>query len=147
MTDEVLKRVRSQPDRYGAVILDSLDWINRLSDSLQRKGLADKVGRIAGPSPLADRQRAIQCPIILATSTVDVGFNFERTPSPQRQNLDWLIFSCRDRASFWQRIGRVGRVLGKNQTDIPSEAIAYLPDKAWEEALSSRLLFWRTRSS
>lgn len=136
LTNEIVKRIQSNPDHYGAVILDSLDQINRLSDVLQRKGLTDKVGRITGPAPLADRQRAMQCPIILATSTVDVGFNFERDPSPSRQTIDWLIFSCRDRAAFWQRLGRVGRVLGRQQTDLPSEAIAYLPDKAWDQGLS-----------
>ncbi|WP_421658915.1 hypothetical protein [Leptothermofonsia sp. ETS-13] len=79
------------------------------------------------------------CPakIILATSTVDVGFNFERNPALPRQNLDWLIFSAHDRAAFWQRLGRVGRVLGKVQTDIPSEAIAYLKEKAWEQGIAS----------
>jgi CRISPR-associated endonuclease/helicase Cas3 len=133
--DEILQRFQSKPDHYGAIILDSLDQINRLSDILQNRGLASKVGRITGASPLADRQRAMQCQIILATSTVDVGFNFERLPSSDRQNLDWLIFSCRDRSSFWQRIGRVGRVLGKKQTDISSEAISYLPEKAWDEGI------------
>jgi CRISPR-associated endonuclease/helicase Cas3 len=135
LRDDVIQRFRSRPDQYGAVILDSLDQINRLSDLLQQKGLANQVGRITGPSPLVDRQRAIQCPIILATSTVDVGFNFERNPTSDRQTLDWLIFSARDRAAFWQRIGRVGRVLGRQQTELPSEAIAYLSEKAWEEGL------------
>jgi CRISPR-associated endonuclease/helicase Cas3 len=137
LRDEVVRRVQERPNQYGAVILDSLDQINRLSDLLRNKGLAEKVGRITGPSPLADRQRAAECPIILATSTVDVGFNFERHPAPERQTLDWLIFTARDRASFWQRIGRVGRVLGRKQTDIPSEAIAYLSDKVWEQGLAS----------
>jgi len=137
LKDEVVQHYQSHPDQYGAVILDSLDQINRLSDLLQEKGLGDQVGRITGPSPLADRQRAAQCKIILATSTVDVGFNFERTPPSNRQTLDWLIFSARDRAAFWQRIGRIGRVLGRQQTHIPSEAIAYLPEKAWEQGLDS----------
>jgi CRISPR-associated endonuclease/helicase Cas3 len=137
LRDEVIHRFQSQPNHYGAVILDSLDQVNRLSELLQNKGLANHVGRITGPSPLVDRQRAIQCPIILATSTVDVGFNFERNPASNRQTLDWLIFSARDRAAFWQRIGRVGRVLGRSQTDIPSEAIAYLSETAWEEGLGS----------
>ena len=137
LADEVVKRFRERPDHNGAVILDSLDLINRLSDLLQRKGLGNQIGRITGPAPFADRKRAMQCPIILATSTVDVGFNFEREPTPARQNLDWLIFSARDRFSFWQRLGRVGRVLGKTETDIPSEAITYLPTGAWEEGLTS----------
>jgi CRISPR-associated endonuclease/helicase Cas3 len=134
---EVLRRFKDKPDHYGAIILDSLDQINRLSDFLKSKGLTDKVGRITGPSPLIDRERAAQCPIILATSTVDVGFNFERSPASERQTLDWIIFSARDRAAFWQRLGRVGRVLGRKIIDLPSEAIAYLPEKAWEQNLET----------
>ena len=134
---EVVQRFQERPNENGAVILDSLDNINRLSDLLQKKGLSDYIGRITGPAPKKDRHRAMQCQIILATSTVDVGFNFERNPQPQRQNLDWLIFSARDRAAFWQRIGRVGRVLGKSETNIDSEAIAYLPADAWEQNLTS----------
>jgi CRISPR-associated endonuclease/helicase Cas3 len=134
---EVVQRFKEKPNDNGAVILDSLDNINRLSDLLKQQGLGNYIGRITGPAPKADRQRAMQCQIILATSTVDVGFNFERNPQPTRQNLDWLIFSTRDRAAFWQRIGRVGRVLGKSETNIDSEAIAYLPANAWEQGLTS----------
>ncbi|MEA5582062.1 type I-D CRISPR-associated helicase Cas3' [Nodularia harveyana UHCC-0300] len=134
---EVVQRFRERPNDNGAVILDSLDNINRLSDLLRQQGIGNYIGRITGPAPKVDRQRAMQCQIILATSTVDVGFNFERNPQPTRQNLDWLIFSARDRATFWQRIGRVGRVLGKPETNIDSEAIAYLPADSWEEGLTS----------
>jgi CRISPR-associated endonuclease/helicase Cas3 len=137
LAEEIVNRFRERPDRNGAVILDSKDHINRLADLLYARGLGGKFGRITGSTPQADRKSAAQCPIILATSTVDVGFNFERNPKPTRQNLDWLIFSSRDRFSFWQRLGRVGRVLGKTETNIDSEAIAYLPDTAWEQGLSS----------
>ncbi|MGL6284276.1 MAG: type I-D CRISPR-associated helicase Cas3', partial [Microcoleaceae cyanobacterium] len=137
LADQVIDKWQKQPDQNGAIILDSLDLVNRLSDILQKKGLTDVIGRITGPAPTPDRQRAMQYPIILATSTVDVGFNFAKEPEPTRQNLDWLIFSCRDQAAFWQRLGRVGRVLGKSQTDISSEAIAYLPSDAWSEGLSA----------
>lgn len=135
--DQVIQRFRTHPDQNGAIILDSKDHINRLTDYLDERGLTGKYGRITGSTPLKDRQWAAQQKIILATSTVDVGFNFERNPAPERQNLDWLIFSARDRAAFWQRIGRVGRVLGKKETDMPSEAIAYLKEKAWEEDIIS----------
>lgn len=137
LAEEVVKRFQERPDCNGAVILDSKDHINRLADLLYAKGLGGKFGRITGSTPQAERKSAAQKPIILATRTVDVGFNFEKSPAPTRQNLDWLIFSARDRFSFWQRIGRVGRVLGKAETDIPSEAIAYLPSLAWEQGLSS----------
>ena len=138
IANEVLRRIKKNPDQFGAVILDSLDWVNQLSDSLCDAGIEHLRGRITGAVKSQDkRHEAAQKHIILATSTVDVGFNFERDAESDRQNLDWLIFSARDRFSFWQRIGRVGRVLGKKQTDIPSEAIAYLPEKAWDEGIAS----------
>jgi CRISPR-associated endonuclease/helicase Cas3 len=137
LADEVVERFLERPDHNGAVILDSKYHIDCLATLLKEKGLGGKFGRITGSTPQPERKSAAQKPIILATSTVDVGFNFERHPAPTRQNLDWLIFSARDRASFWQRLGRVGRVLGKTETDISSEAIAYLPDVAWEQGLAS----------
>jgi len=137
LASEVVQRFRERPQENGAVILDSLDSINRLKNLLDDQGLTNHIGRITGPAPFKDRQRAMQCQIILATSTVDVGFNFEKDPEPTRQNLDWLIFSAHNRAAFWQRIGRVGRVLGKSETNLDSEAIAYLPAIAWEQGLAS----------
>lgn len=137
IAQDVIKRLEQSPEQYGAVILDSKDTLNRLSDELRAKGFEKNCGRITGNTPTEQRYLAAQKQVILATSTVDVGFNFERDNSPERQNLDWLIFSSRDRFSFWQRIGRVGRVLGKQQTEISSEAIAYLPDKAWEQGIEA----------
>jgi CRISPR-associated endonuclease/helicase Cas3 len=137
IANEVVQRLKNYPDRNGAVILDSKDILNRLSDELRARGLENICGRITGSTPINQRQKAAQKQVILATSTVDVGFNFDREVEPERQNLDWLIFSTRDRFSFWQRLGRVGRVLGKKQTDIPSEAIAYLPEQAWEQGIEN----------
>lgn len=132
---EVHQRLQKYPDRKGAVILDSKYTLDGLSIELRARGLENICGRITGSTPINQRQKAAQKQVILATSTVDVGFNFDREVEPERQNLDWLIFSTRDRFSFWQRIGRVGRVLGKKQTDVPSEVIAYLPEQAWEQGI------------
>jgi len=137
IANEVVQRLQKNPDCNGAVILDSKDILNRLSDELRARGLENICGRITGSTPINQRQKAAQKQAILATSTVDVGFNFEREVESDRQNLDWLIFSTRDRFSFWQRLGRVGRVLGKKQIDIPSEAIAYLPEQAWEQEIAN----------
>jgi CRISPR-associated endonuclease/helicase Cas3 len=138
IANEVIKRLEHEPNHYGAVILDSLDQIGWLNDHLCDSGFADFCGRITGVIKSQEsRHRSAQKQVILATSTVDVGFNFERDSAPERQNLDWLIFSTRDRFTFWQRIGRVGRVLGKTQTNIPSEAIAYLPEQAWEQGIEN----------
>ncbi|MBK4732183.1 type I-D CRISPR-associated helicase Cas3' [Oxynema sp. CENA135] len=124
------------PQQQGAVILDSKDTLNRIHDGLKARGYQEDCGKITGDTPKEMRHEQAQKPLILATSTVDVGFNFEREIEGDRQNLDWLIFSARDRFSFWQRLGRVGRVLGKPQTEIPSEAIAYLPEEAWSQGLN-----------
>ena len=43
---EVVQRFRERPDENGAVILDSLDNINRLSDLLRQQGFGDYIGRI-----------------------------------------------------------------------------------------------------
>jgi CRISPR-associated endonuclease/helicase Cas3 len=137
ITKEVIQRIEHTPDHYGAVILDSLDQINRLNDQLKETGYENFCGRITGVIESQSRHRSAQKQVILATSTVDVGFNFERDNAPERQNLDWLIFSARDHFTFWQRIGRVGRVLGKTQTNISSEAIAYLPEQAWEQGIEN----------
>ncbi|MFP4653962.1 MAG: type I-D CRISPR-associated helicase Cas3' [Phormidium sp.] len=123
------------PQQQGAVILDSKDTLNRIHDGLKARGYQEDCGKITGDTPKEMRHEKAQKPLILATSTVDVGFNFEREIEGDRQNLDWLVFSARDRFAFWQRLGRVGRVLGKLKTDIPSEAIAYLPEEAWPEGL------------
>ncbi len=135
IVQEVTRRLKENPEQNGAVILDSKDTIGRIYDQLYKKGFKSQIGRIIGNTPLKDRKKAVQKQVILATQTVDIGFNFKKIPEPARQNLDWLIFSTRDRFSFWQRIGRVGRVLGKQETDIISEAIAYLPEKAWEQGI------------
>lgn len=135
IADEVIKRLEKYPNQNGAVILDAKDTLGRVADCLRERGYADFCGRITGDIKTEKRKQNAQKQVILATNTVDVGFNFERDIEPDRQNLDWLIFSTRDRFSFWQRVGRVGRVLGKKQTAIPSEAIAYLPEQAWEQGI------------
>lgn len=137
ISNEVIQRLKEHPDQNGAVILDAKDTLGRIATDLRERGYANFCGRITGDTKSDQRQKAAQKQVILATSTVDVGFNFERDVEPERQSLDWLIFSTRDRFAFWQRIGRVGRVLGKKQTEIPSAAIAYLPEQAWEQGIEN----------
>ncbi len=135
IADKIIENLHKYPSLNGAVILDSKDLIGRISDRLRAKGLENICGRITGDTPLEQRHTAAQKQVILATSTVDIGFNFDRDVNSDRQNLDWLIFSARDRFSFWQRIGRVGKVLGKQHTNIPSTAIAYIPEQSWTQGI------------
>lgn len=77
------------------------------------------MGRITGPEPEAERMRATALNLILATPTVDIGYNFDKKDK-QRQNVDFLICDARYGDELLQRIGRAGRVLGKQETTIPA---------------------------
>ena len=133
----IIDKINNYPEQNGAVILDSLDYVNRLSDSLKSANLDKYVGRITGSTSQFEREISAQKQVILATNTVDVGYNFEKNPKCDRQNLDWLIFSAKDYLSFWQRIGRVGRILGKKVTNISSDAIVYFPEEAWKQGITN----------
>ncbi|MCL6636101.1 MAG: type I-D CRISPR-associated helicase Cas3', partial [Peptococcaceae bacterium] len=120
--------------RDGLIISDSLRSINLAARWLKNTSLAGKFARITGPVPGEEREKAAFYPLILATPTVDIGYNFKGKPK-DRQNIDFIIFQSRFADAFWQRLGRAGRVLGKNVTDYPAEAFAYMPA---EVALSLR---------
>src|SRR5262249_48401132 len=72
------------------------------------------------------RTEATRHDLILATPTVDLGYNFERTEKP-RQSIDFMFFDATFADELVQRLGRTGRVLGKSQSNIPSRALAVLP--------------------
>ncbi len=86
--------------------------------------------RITGPEGQEERQRVR--PLILATPTVDIGYNFGR-PGKRRQSIDRLICDARFGDELTQRIGRAGRVLGREETDRRSEAIVLVSDDAASE--------------
>ncbi len=115
----------------GAILLNSLYGINRLARVFERRLGAPSVGRITGPLSKEERNRAPFKPLLLATPTVDIGFNFEGHPK-DRQNLDFVGFEAPLEDQFWQRLGRGGRVLGKPTQDIPSFALAFIPDGPWQ---------------
>lgn len=113
----------------GAIISDSLARISRIGDSLRRHGFTpDEMGAIVGPAGREAREAAKRRPLLLATPTVDIGYNFDRADKP-RQNLDFLYCDAQFAPELLQRLGRVGRVLGKRQTDTQGEAVAFVPAK------------------
>lgn len=113
----------------GAIISDSLRHINRLFADLLPRLSPARLGRITGPEPQASRLAATARSLILATPTVDIGYNFEKETKP-RQNVDFLVCEARYGDDLIQRIGRAGRVLGKPQTDQPATAVALLAEAA-----------------
>lgn len=108
----------------GAIISDSLGRINDSFASLHAMFSDDVMGRITGPQDSQARHEDAAKPLILATPTVDIGYNFDKQNKPQRQNIDFLVCEARYVDDLKQRIGRAGRVLSKQHHDIPSRAVA-----------------------
>lgn len=113
----------------GALISSSLARINDAYHWLRRAGFGDAtMGRITGPEPETAREQASKRALILATPTVDIGYNFEKGNKPDRQNIDFVVCDARFRDEAIQRIGRAGRVLGKERWDIPAQAVVLVDD-------------------
>ncbi|MBX5458528.1 MAG: type I-D CRISPR-associated helicase Cas3' [Thermogemmatispora sp.] len=112
----------------GAILSNSLRTINLIYGELRARwpAASERVGRITGPQRSQAREQARERQLILATPTVDIGYNFERTRPGQgqpgqdlptsavrkpRPSLDFLLFDARSGDELLQRLGRVGRVL------------------------------------
>lgn len=115
----------------GAIISDALRRINQIYATLRSSVGEASMGRITGPEPEEARQRATYRPLILATPTVDIGYNFEKA-GKTRQNVDFLVCEARYGDDLIQRIGRAGRVLGKPESDTLSTAVALINENALE---------------
>lgn len=124
---EVQRWLRQGQD--GAIISSSLASINAAYAHLRRAIDVDDMGRITGPEPEEERQRATARRLILATPTVDIGYNFAKLDKT-RQPIDFMVCDARFGDELLQRIGRAGRVLGQAETDIPSSAVVALPTEA-----------------
>ncbi len=121
----------------SVIISSSLGKINRMYASLRQL----KPVRITGPEP--PEHRRLVRPVILATPTVDIGYNFGR-PGKTRQSIDRLICDAKFGDELTQRIGRAGRVLGREETAIPSEAHVFVSEEAfaalktWDQQIFNR---------
>jgi CRISPR-associated endonuclease/helicase Cas3 len=124
-----LRQWVSQDGRDGAIISDALRRINQLYADLHGSFSNTQIGRITGPEPEEKRQSATGRSLILATPTVDIGYNFVKQ-GKTRQNIDFLICEARYGDDLIQRIGRAGRILGKREIDTSSTAVALLNDAA-----------------
>jgi CRISPR-associated endonuclease/helicase Cas3 len=111
----------------GAIISNSLDKINEAYDRLQ--GL--DICRISGPEPAEQRAQALRHQLLLATPVVDIGYNFDRNKA--RQNIDFVVCEGRYRDDVIQRLGRAGRVLGKQELHHLSYAVALVDNDVAQE--------------
>lgn len=98
----ILQRFQQQPGSKGAIILNSIAAVKRLTPFfqalLQPHGL--KVGENTGLSGKQQRETSLAADLILGTSTIDVGVDFK---------INFLIFESADAGNFIQRLGRLGR--------------------------------------
>lgn len=114
--------------KEGAVISSSLRTINEIKQTLQTAELKEKVGLITGAVGTDERRKAKSFPLVLATPTVDIGYNFEKL-GKSRQNIDFVCFDALYGSEFTQRIGRAGRLLGKSDYTHASIAHAFVQGK------------------
>jgi CRISPR-associated endonuclease/helicase Cas3 len=113
----------------GALISSALWRVNTCFTTLRRTIDEECIGRITGPEREEKRQQATARSLILATPTVDIGYNFQKMDK-KRQNLDFVVCDARYGDELLQRLGRAGRVLGKSQHDGTSRAVALLDEPA-----------------
>ena len=135
LVDHYLTQIKTwlAEGKYGVIISSSLWCVEHIYQRLRQAGIPDEVmGRITGPESRAGRRTASQQQLIIATPTVDIGYNFEHGTSV-RQNVDFLLFDARTSDEFLQRLGRAGRVLGKRYRDIPSHVMVVAPPKLHED--------------
>ena len=119
--------------KEGAVISSSLRTITDINQSLKNAGLKGKIGLITGAVDSKARGEATTSyPLVLATPTVDIGYNFKKADK-SRQNIDFVCFDALYGSEFTQRIGRAGRLLGKSDTTHSSIGHAFVQGKLYSQ--------------
>ena len=117
----------------GAIISSSLRTINDIKQALQKAGLREKLGLITGAVSTQERRVATkQFPCVLATPTVDIGYNFTKA-GKSRQNIDFVYFDALYGSEFTQRVGRAGRLLGKPDNSHLSIGHAFVQGKLYSQ--------------
>ena len=119
--------------KEGAVISSSLRTITDINQGLKNTGLKGKIGLITGAVDSKERGEATTSyPLVLATPTVDIGYNFKKVDK-LRQNIDFVCFDALYGSEFTQRVGRAGRLLGKEETTHKSIGHAFVQGKLYAQ--------------
>jgi CRISPR-associated endonuclease/helicase Cas3 len=109
---------RHRPGAKGAIIVNSIAAAKRILARLRPvfQGHGLTVHDNTGLTSREGRQLSYQADLLIGTSTVDVGVDFQ---------INFLLFESRDAGTFLQRLGRLGRhdhYLRDGQQQIPFEA-------------------------
>jgi CRISPR-associated endonuclease/helicase Cas3 len=117
----------------GAIISNSKGTISLIRQALLQGGIdPHQIGSITGADTRGQRDQSQKKALILATPTVDIGYNFDRSYCKRRQNIDLLFFDAYFKDEFFQRMGRAGRVLGKPHQLATSQVYAVVPSACYE---------------
>lgn len=91
-----------RPGAKGAIIVNSLAAAHRIARLIEplfkREGLCVRLN--TGLTPRSERQDSYSADLLIGTSTVDVGVDFQ---------INFLVFEGSDAGNFLQRLGRLGR--------------------------------------
>ena len=141
-SSKMYETLREQPEcvrnlldsgQEGAIISSSLRTISDIKQGLQRGGIGNRLGLITGAVSTEERRDATRAfPLILATPTVDIGYNFTKR-SKSRQNIDFVCFDALDASECTQRLGRAGRLLGKTDLNHPSIGHAFVQGNLYSQ--------------
>ncbi len=98
----ILKQFQQQPGSKGAIILNSIAAVKRLTPFFQAllEPYSLKVSENTGLSGKGIREQSLLADLVIGTSTIDVGVDFK---------INFLIFESSDAGNFIQRLGRLGR--------------------------------------
>lgn len=112
----------------SVVISQSLFRVNKIKQTLYRNKINKQlVGVITGAISSKERKEAVYKKIILATPTVDIGYNFKKE-GKNSQNIDLVITEAETNDEALQRIGRAGRILGKDKQDDTAKVVLCVKD-------------------
>lgn len=107
-SDLILAQFQQHPGSKGAIILNSIAAVKRLTPFFQQllQAYSLTVGENTGLSGKEVRERSLAADLVLGTSTIDVGVDFK---------INFLIFESADAGNVIQRLGRLGRHDGYEQ--------------------------------
>lgn len=98
----ILNQFQQHPGSKGAIILNSIAAVKRLTPLLQEllEPYGLRVSENTGLSGKGVREQSLFADLVIGTSTIDVGVDFK---------INFLIFESSDAGNFIQRLGRLGR--------------------------------------
>jgi CRISPR-associated endonuclease/helicase Cas3 len=140
LTDLILPFFNDRkPGAKGAIIVNSVATALRLTQALTKTfrelGVELTVAANTGLTGAEGRRRSYDADLLIATSTVDVGVDFQ---------INFLIFESLNSGTFLQRLGRLGRHASFTRADgvvVPfQEFVAYalVPEFVYERLFEGK---------